>query len=478
MIMRDTQAIRFWTAFVVLAMLNLAGWAWLRSSNLEQLGQPLVRLDSHGGADRFGENGRVPLTFDRSSMPRIGSDLQFLRIEPATSGRWRVRSANQLAFETLEPPRPGMVYKVVPDHDHPFFARYEMDVERLEPIRFRPLALDASRLVDVDERRLAPDSGDRRFELELVFNQEVAPDDLMEALAVTVDLEPVSCELITRETAATHRMSGFARSGATIRCRIASDLSGADGTLSIGEDVQRDHRMSEGLRAGRIWSYMPSFGRGVLQLPMNSRLQPGQDLSGVTVTPAVANLDVRARSYQLVITGDFRPETRYTVTVPPPLVASNGTALTETLRLQCTTDRRESRIRFRHGDGVLGERGTLELELEHVNVRRAVATVHRLPERNVPLYLGGLDSPADLKRLGEPIAERQLALDPLGGSEPTMSVLELEELVERRPGIYLVHVGRDLLLEPTVEAVATGDRPDPPARSDRTPRMGHVPLRG
>ena len=64
-----------------------------------------------------------------------------------------------------------------------------------------------------------------------------------------------------------------------------------------------------------------------LVVDLNNALDPEQDLSGVTITPEVPGLSVRASGWQLTLTGKLEARTRYEVTVPAGLKDQFGQEL-------------------------------------------------------------------------------------------------------------------------------------------------------
>ena len=151
--MRDAQAIRFWTAFVVLVVLNIGGWAWMKRSVEDGRQQPQVRLIHAGGAEALGTSGRLPLRFDRDLFvaDAVGTRLVHapFQIDPPVPGSWRVEARDQLCFEPHAKPQPGRTYRVIRLENHPIFSRFSL-TDDLPEINYQPLSLEAAAISDID----------------------------------------------------------------------------------------------------------------------------------------------------------------------------------------------------------------------------------------------------------------------------------------------------------------------------------------
>jgi uncharacterized protein YfaS (alpha-2-macroglobulin family) len=441
MIMRDAQAIRFWTAFVVLVVLNGAGWVWMRGGFASERPQPMVRLIHAGGAADLGEAGQLPLRFDRDLFVQdsVGSTLIAppFQIDPPTPGRWRVQAPDELTFEPLTPPQPGRIYRITRFEEHPIFTRFEVMSDDLPEIRYRPLQWLTSR-VDTIERDSTADSHLFRVGIELIFNQDVTPDALREALELTVNARVNEVDFKTEQAGRSHLIETLAGSGASIEVALSEGLTGKGGTLGLEAATTRRHSVPTALKPTSFDHRTGGFEDGEATLRFNRRLSPREDLGGITISPEVEGVRTRLDGNRIRINGDFRPGTHYTLEVRPPLAGVDGTELEETVRRSFITGNRPLDLEFERQAGHLSPDGGFSLDVRHVNVRSSTLSIHRLPERNVPLYLGGLDRERHVTRLGELVAKRELVLDEDGSQDPMHSVIELDGLIDRTPGIYLV----------------------------------------
>jgi uncharacterized protein YfaS (alpha-2-macroglobulin family) len=438
--MRDAQAIRFWTAFVVLVLLNIGGWAWMKRSVEAGRQQPQVHLIHAGGAEALGESGRLPLRFDRDLFvaDSVGTTLVHspFQMDPPVPGSWRVEARDQLIFEPHAPPHPGRTYRVTRLDNHPIFSRFSL-TDDLPEINYQPLSLEEATISDI-ERIWDREGSSHDARIELIFNQPVTPDALAEHLTFLVNRKPVTPTFETQETSNTHLLKTSANFNGIIEFTLDSGMTGAGGTLGLEFQEHRRFTVPPSLQATAFRKRFRSFERAEVSIVFNRKLIRQTDLSSVSITPDAKNMIPRLVGNQLKITADFQPGTHYTINVDPPLRGADDTVLEERVIRSFTMPERHPSIRVKRSIGRMSPEGSFALDVQHVNVPEVDVTIHRLPERNIPLYLAGLDETWDVRRLGEVVAKSTL---PIGGddnSNPLDSVLELDRLIERTPGIYMV----------------------------------------
>jgi hypothetical protein len=438
--MRDAQAIRFWTAFVVLVVLNIGGWVWMKQSIEAGRQQPQVRLIHAGGAKALGTSGRLPLRFDRDLFvdDSVGTTLVHspFQLDPPVPGDWRVEARDQLSFLPHAEPHPGRTYRVTRLENHPIFSRFNL-TDDLPEIDYQPLSLEGAALSDI-ERIWDRAGSSHDVRIELFFNQPVTPDALAEHLTFLVNRKPVTPTFETQETGAIHHLKTSANFNGIIEITLAPGLTGAGGTLGLESQEHRRFTVPSSLQATSFRKRIRSFERAEVSILFNRKLISQADLSGVSITPLVKNMTPRLVGNQLKITADFQPGTHYTINVDPPLRGADDTYLEERVTRSFTMPERPQRIQVKRSIGRMSPEGSFALDVQHVNVPEVDVTIHRLPERNIPLYLAGLDETWDVRRLGEVVAKRTIRVSEDDDSNPLNSVLELERLIERTPGIYMV----------------------------------------
>lgn len=443
MTMRSAQATRFWCALGALVALNVGGWIWVRASlDLEPL-RPLVRLVHVGGESDLRHRGRLPLVFDRDLFEQslVGDVLiesPFL-IEPPVAGSWRVKRRNEISFEPVQEPPPGLIYRVRTVPGHAMLASITLGGINLPEIRYRPLRLLHTRIGDV----ALPHDGSahellRDIKVELEFNQDVAPRSLKDAVHCWVDGRSVEVEVHSESTGEKHALLLQASLGSRIELELDKDLHGPGASLGLGARIERKLNVKRGLKPGGTRSGFYRSGSAWVKLRFDRQLEVGQRIPEIKVDPPIEGMRVEQSLYGITLLGDFKPETTYAITLTPPLLAADGTVLQHNAKYSVWLKPRRPELSFVRSSGRLTTEGTFSLDLHHHAVQSVKLTIDRLLERNLPLYLAGLDSTWNVKQFGERIATETIELPPTQDARPRKSLLELDQFIPRTPGIYVV----------------------------------------
>ena len=442
--MHDAQKVRFWIAAAAITAINVSLWV---GSDLFGNKRPmLVRLAQASSAQEFEETGRLSLHFDREvySKEQIEQPLANppFQLQPEVKGEWIVRSENELAFEPDAPPPPGRIYRVGMTDQHQFFNKVAIEADDLPELRYQPLKLEHTRLVLTEETLLKDNSPGRLATIELAFNQNVSLADLEDHLQVRVDGKTAEPNMLGESRDQKHRFDVACPAGATIGLHLEKALTGHQGTLGLHSSVTNTILIPRGLHMSRVDAYH-HWWRNTdpeIQIRFDRRLAGGQKTPVVTVTPSPGPVRVSINGQQMLVKGHFLDDVNYTIDVQPPLLAADGSVLTTGFSHTVRIPKGDPSLNFPRSIGRLGTTGAFELDLEIRRVTTAKVRIHRLLHRHIPIYLSGVMNSSEVPRLGEKVAERTITLANEGSSTARGVALDLDLLMERTPGVYLVSI--------------------------------------
>jgi uncharacterized protein YfaS (alpha-2-macroglobulin family) len=224
------------------------------------------------------------------------------------------------------PVQPGQNYRVVPRLGLRDREGRELSAAAAS-LRVEPLEL-----VTVGEPvRL----GERRSGLALHFSGTVRSTDLLRYLRLrTADGEPLTAECdAAQPTAAPVIEFEHPRGLKSIVVRLAEGLPSADGTSTLGREVQAKRELDSALRISSLTSE-PTGDAMRLLVTSTTAVDTDAALGFVTVTPAVGNLAASIADWgwhggRWAIAGEFQPRTYYRVLFRKGLPAAESS-----LRLQ------------------------------------------------------------------------------------------------------------------------------------------------
>ncbi|MDB5386248.1 MAG: uncharacterized protein JWM11_1894, partial [Planctomycetaceae bacterium] len=173
--------VRFWVLALVLIALNLGAWWWVRREILVRLDPTLgpVSVVATLPQQNVDDAERLSIVFDGPVVDaaKVGKieDAPPFKISPQVSGQWTWTASNRLDFELDNPLPAGRTISVDPVPD------IEVKLGR---------AVQISANIEFETERLSLEnvqvlSSDRdSVQIELLFNQPVAPGDLLKHLQI------------------------------------------------------------------------------------------------------------------------------------------------------------------------------------------------------------------------------------------------------------------------------------------------------
>ena len=446
--MRHASAIRFWGVFVLLALVNLAGWAWVRHSAIAPVPLDRVHLVRTSSVKTLAKQGHFTLFFDRPiflERDEDTSDINALLANPPIEwtppipGAWSATTPQSLQFEPFDPPTPGQAYRLAYVATHPLLAAHDLRGIALPVLDYQPPQVKGFTLAEVGEPGNGVSLGNSPVRVRLGFSQNIAPTALREAATMFVNNAEVSFELADGEPDRMHELVLEAPLGATVKVAIDSSLSGASGDLTIGAPWQRSLVIPKKLELLRANASSWRSGYPEVRLSFSRRLNPAHRNPAVTITPPIDGaVRTLIRGTDVVLTGDFSLGKTYTIQLAPPLVSKDGQPLLASAERTVTIPPREPSISFPNTKGRLSASGNLEIPFQHVNVETAKLLIFRLPERNLPYYLSGVATQRELRAMSTLLADREIDLGVFKRNDFHSGVLQLEGILPRTPGFYIV----------------------------------------
>jgi len=456
--------------------------------------RPLDVLD-HGPIGRSEGGAAIHVRFNQ---PVVALDLptgdltSLFTIDPPLPGRAYWKTPDLLVFDPDDAPAPCHAYRV----------RFNAGLVGLDGQRFdraiewsfetaRPTVLGsspASRTAD-DDRDDAGERGDQRRDtpIFLEFDRAIAPRELaahVEASArplgrpgAAAAAVPVRVRLATPREIEDHFYAGVPEprrfhvvqprglwpADSEVELRVTPGLRSEDGPLPLDTPWTMALR-THGPQKIDAMNCAPADPCGLepLRLKLHNPVEDDQ-LRKISVHPRPKHLRVSIwddwgeGGQELLIEGQFIPDTTYTVQLPPGLRDIYGNTLPGGLRRAAVFVPRASlALTERSGTLAVARPQTIGLESRHVqavHLRVGVFTDAEL--RTVPL------APDDLDALAFParVHERTLPLTPTGRADWSALALDLAELSGGARGAVLVEVRAAELVER-----ARPHGPPPPVR--------------
>ena len=425
---------RLWIGLVAFTIVNLG--VWVGSSLVHRPDPGLVQVQRSTTATAFEQTGRFGMIFDRSvfAEDQVGHafDHSPFRIDPPIAGTWDVEDRDAVAFRPETPPPPGRIYRVALASTHPLFHRFEFDPDTLPELRYRPLQLED---ITLEEVASTPEGLATSATLEIGFNQGVRPTDLAGATTITVNGTEAVPSWKETDDPETVRCIVPVEPGARVAVEIDAELTARDGLLGLGDRIRRSFSI-----AGTLSDLGTStYENTAINIRFDRTLDDSQRTPRVTITPDPGSVSVRLQKQWLVINGRFDRRRTYQVRVDPPLLADDGSVLTEPVIHNVTINPPEPTLRVASTSGQMMPDGSLEIPIRHYGNSSMKLGIHRLVDEHLPMVLAEVVGQRSLPRVGETIFEGSVPLEP-DPDQVTTSLLDFGEYIDRRPGLYRVAV--------------------------------------
>ncbi len=439
-----TRNLQFWIAAIAITAINLGVWMVPRPGGSGPADGPKpLRVDWSSGSSLIERSGRLELVLDHEvfTPEQVGQpiDRSPFTIEPAIPGVWEVSDLDTIAFLPNDPLPAGNLVRIGADRSHPFFRPWNFDANSLPVVRYRPLVVENVFLGHLTTPE-TPD-GPRTATLDFEFDQPVLRSDLLKNLTLEVDgvaAEPRPADDTSGEE---HALTFDVKPGSQVTVSVAADLHGREGLLGIGEEFRRTFKVSPSLSVRWVETYVDRYrddDDGRIELHFDRTLAAGQT-PVVRVTPDPGNVRTTISGDRLTLHAPFQEGHSYQVTVEPPLMGLDRSLLDRTLVRAVQMPTPYPYLSFEESEGQIVPGGRFEVALRHRGYAKAELVIHRLVDEHVPMLLGNFIQKYRLPRASELLFDGKVALtNGPGGRNTTM--LQLDDHVERRPGVYHVSI--------------------------------------
>ncbi len=443
-----TRQVQFWIAAIAITAINLGIWMAPRpggagSSPTTTAPEPLRVLRASGSA-LIERSGRLQLTFNQPVFTdaQVGRPLQrspFI-LEPALAGVWEVSRPDAVSFVPAEEIPPGNLLRVGADSTHPFFRPWALDEGSLPVIRYRPLAVEDVSLGDITMP--ADPAATRTATVRVAFNQPVLRSNLLAHLTLEVDgvaAEPAALD----DTIATHHdLTVEVKPGSQVTVAMDGDLHGQEGLLGLGDDLRRAFRVSPSLEVRWTSPHIDWYNRSghgrTITVGFDRQLAANATPT-VSVEPDPGGVRTRVSGNRLIIEGAFEAGRSYRVTIDPPLMALDRSLLDEPIVRAVRMPTPSPHLSFEETEGQIVPGGRFEVALRHGGYAKARLLVHRLVDEHLPMVLGEFIGNYRLPRASDLVCDQVIDLPQHAGGRG-VTMLPLDDFVERRPGIYHVEI--------------------------------------
>ena len=443
-----TRNLQFWIAAIAITAINLSVWLVPRPGGTgpspTTTGPEPLRIRWASGGAFVERSGRLELTFDRTVFTddQVGRPLQRspFTIEPALPGVWEVSRPDAVAFVPAEEIPPGNLLRVGTDSMHPFFRPWAFDAGSLPVIRYRPLVVEDVSLGDVTMP--ADPAATRTATVRVAFNQPVRRSNLLTHLTLEVDGVAAEPATLDDTIATQHDLTVEVKPGSQVTVAVDEDLHGQEGLLGLGRDVRRAFRVSPSLEVRWTSPHIDWYdrsGHGRTITVGFDRQLAASATPAVRVEPDPGGVRTRVLGNRLIIDGGFEAGRSYRVTIDPPLMALDRSLLDQQIVRAVRMPTPSPHLSFEETEGQIVPGGRFEVALRHGGYAKARLLVHRLVDEHLPMMLGEFIGNRRLPRASDVVCDRMIDLPQHAGGRG-VTMLQLDDFVERRPGVYHVEI--------------------------------------
>jgi uncharacterized protein YfaS (alpha-2-macroglobulin family) len=435
---------RFWVTVLCFAVANAAMWAgydrWHHHTLLE------VRASAPDSGAEVRGRPRFWWTFNLDVEPGKPAEEPPGTITPQVPGRWAWDGARTLTFtpDTPLPKATEFTVTLLPDRLR------TPDGFRLKGPRVTAVHTEPLRVVGV--YRSAFDESDRLV-LDVEFNDDVAPADVLEHLKVRgPDLKPIGLHPHGEATGRVVRVMTdpiLARATSDAErfamVQIAPGLRGRGGPLGLAAVYQCNISLGSELTATEATASAGASDEPVIRVRFNNAVDLNVLKPLISIEPAVKF--TLLEGYQGVeLHGAFESATRYAVKIAAAARGVPRQSRPRPTTLSVFVPDRAPSVRFEHDEGYLGSAGNRTVLAHAVNVSGLKATVTRIYDNNLVAWrnLG-----ASFGNVDHPIAMRDI---PIASAKNKMQDvrLSLDDLLPAgvpRDGVYLLQLESKATIE-------------------------------
>lgn len=423
------RTLRGWPA--VFLAINLAGIFWIHHS-LTGGAAPKLRVLSALPARDVDRADRFSLLFDEPvvTASAIGSDVANapFNVHPMVPGRWQWTAPDRLEYLLDAPLPPGRRFVVKPAPTLERLTGRHLVGQGEFEFRTRPLRVQRCEIAGADATHVT---------LDFVFNQPVAPSDLLAHLKLADDrgeaLAHVQC--LVQDPGDKLTVRADRRPSPTLQVHIAPELKGVRAELPLGKAYQATLEPQPQFAMLKAEPVNESVREALaVHLRASQPVASDQRVPTVRLEPRVADLQTFLEYGGLRLEGSFQCGVTYTATVSGDFLSSQREALGADQPVTFTMPDREPDVAFACREGVLSPTGNLLVDLKAVNVAGLNLRASRVHANNLIAHLRG-DGPTAVAR------ELPLKTIKLSGrqNEVESLALDLRAMLGEPLGIYCIN---------------------------------------
>lgn len=419
---------RFWVVSFLFAAINVAGIVWIRQS-LVGNGTPRLRVLSALPVRDVDKTDRLSLVFDEPIVDAdaVGKPLDKspFAIQPMPDGRWQWSQPNTLAFVLAKPLPAGRVYKIKPAVDLETQTRRVLIGDGTFEFRTRALEVESCYVASADREHA---------NIEIEFNQRVAPADLLAQLVIkrVNSGERAAAVCLTREPSEKLLVRVEHERSMGLLVGIDKALKGHGGELPLESSYNIKVQISDTFVHLSTDVNEPRLeDEIVVRLNFSQAIDPKQKLAPPAVQPAVSDLRTRISDNTLVLVGKFQPGVQYSLTIPDSLLSKSGKKLEQAERVTLNVPEREPTVSFPLSRGILSPEGNLLLDLSTVNTSGLEIEARRVFANNIVPHVRG-DGEAETS---DEVASKKIKCD-APRNVVRKAALDLKSLLGKATGVY------------------------------------------
>lgn len=372
------------------------------------------------------------------AMQTMAGVTGVISFEPAVEGFARWENPRTLRYAPRSGFKPCSQYTARIRADLRDVTSRTLTGQTAYPFRTPPLTLTG-----VDQNGF---TADRRATISLKFNDEIVPADLQTHLSFKNGSAPLAWKLVDEKKTRFPQIVTDPITTAALSVHLTPGLTGASGPLGLETAVDREipltFRLTLDMLSAR-WqgdkvNLVARFSSGV-------RLENLRDY--MVLSPAT-QFEVSSEGNRVVLTGDFKPEKRYSLWIRDGLRGSDGQLFLGETTQTTVVPRMVPFMDVLDAGGHLSSDGQMRLRVKSSGVPSLHVRTTRLFDNNLVYYLTELGSRSRgdryrLERLGTEVAERDVPVAGAIGAATTTEVDLRDAFGKRASGLYLVEVSAE-----------------------------------
>lgn len=276
---------------------------------------------------------------------------------------------------------------------------------------------------------------DKQVNIKLSFSDRINPAELKKYLSVSAegktlkwwpssDVASAQPQIVTESVNTT----------GSLKLKIAPGLAGVSGPLAIRNQVEMNVPLKLVLK---VLELKPKWSKesAQLQLVFSTSINIEDCRGRVTVTPPV-DLNFSGYGNEINVTGDFKPETRYTVNVKEGIRGTNGSVLLSQETLSAWIPTMRPFMDLVEAGGYLSTKSSMKLRVKSTGLESLKVTVRRVYDNNlVYQVMRGGDS-YSARELGRTIQTKEFPIDK-STNQANITEIDLKALVgEKASGLF------------------------------------------